>query len=71
MGISAEPDPGQPRRRLLKTVKDEELSPKWLNRNDQAKLMRAVQYGQNLRDITICNFMLNAGLRVSKVEIGC
>ncbi len=51
----------------LKTVKEEESSPKWLNRNEQAGFMRAVQSGQNLRNIVICNLMLYAGLRVSEV----
>lgn len=30
----------------LKSVKEEELSPRWLNRKDQARFMRAVQSGK-------------------------
>lgn len=51
----------------LKAVKEEELSPKWLNKKEQARLMRSVQSGQILRDIVICSLMLHAGLRVSEV----
>lgn len=51
----------------LKSVKVEELAPRWLSRKEQMKFMRAVQAGQNLRDTAICSLMLHAGLRVSEV----
>ena len=51
----------------LKLVKEEKPSPKWLNRKEQMKFIRAVQASQNLREVAICNLMLHAGLRVSEV----
>lgn len=41
--------------------------PKWLNRNEQAALIHAVQDGGNLRDMALVGIMLHAGLRVSEV----
>ncbi|GBF35421.1 integrase-recombinase protein [Desulfocucumis palustris] len=43
--------------------------PKWLNRNEQAALIHAVQDGGNLRDMAIVGIMLHAGLRVSEVFV--
>ncbi|MEM0138529.1 MAG: tyrosine-type recombinase/integrase [Thermoplasmatales archaeon] len=41
--------------------------PKWLTRNEQAALVRAVTAGGNLRDMAIIGLMLHAGLRVAEV----
>jgi integrase/recombinase XerC len=41
---------------------------RWLNRNQQAALMRAVREKGNLRDEAIIGLMLHAGLRVSEVS---
>ncbi|MEM0138558.1 MAG: tyrosine-type recombinase/integrase [Thermoplasmatales archaeon] len=41
--------------------------PKWLTRNEQAALVRAVMAGGNLRDMAIIGLMLHAGLRVAEV----
>jgi len=41
--------------------------PKWLTRNEQAALVRAVNSGGNLRDMAIIGLMLHAGLRVAEV----
>lgn len=41
-------------------------APKWLDRSQQAALMRAVRGGKT-RDVTLVGIMLHAGLRVSEV----
>jgi len=41
--------------------------PRWLTRNEQAALVRAVTAGGNLRDMAIIGVMLHAGLRVAEV----
>ena len=43
------------------------LAPKWLDRNQQAALMRAVRDSGSARDEAIIGLMLHAGLRVSEV----
>lgn len=42
-------------------------APKWLNRNQQAALMRAVRERGNPRDEALVGIMLHAGLRVGEV----
>jgi len=42
-------------------------TPKWLNRNQQAALMRAVREGGSLRDEALIGIMLHAGLRIGEV----
>lgn len=42
-------------------------APKWLNRNQQATLMRAVREGASSRDEAIIGLMLHAGLRVGEL----
>lgn len=51
----------------VKAVAEERAAPKWLNRNQQAALMRAVKESGNARDEAIVSLMLHAGLRVSEV----
>lgn len=58
--------PDNPFRRT-KNVPAQELAPRWLTRNEQAALMRAVRAKGRLRDEAMIALMLFAGLRVSEV----
>ncbi len=51
--------------KLIPEVK--KAQPKWLNRTEQAALIRAVLNADNLRDELIVRLMLQAGLRVAEV----
>lgn len=42
-------------------------APKWLSRNEQNALIRAVRKGGNLRDFTLITMLLHTGLRVQEV----
>lgn len=42
-------------------------APKWLTRNEQNALIRAVRKGGNLRDFTLITMLLHTGLRVQEV----
>lgn len=43
------------------------LSPRWLDRKQQAALVHAVQGGGSVRDMAIIGLMLHAGLRIGEV----
>ena len=43
-------------------------APKWLDKNEQYALLRAVQAKRRKRDIALITLMLNTGLRVSEVS---
>jgi len=43
-------------------------APKWLNKNEQYALLRAVQEKGRSRDVALITMMLNTGLRVSEVS---
>jgi len=49
----------------VKVQKD--VAPRWLTRNEQLALLRAVRQGENERDLAIIQMMLSAGLRISEV----
>ncbi|HOP69397.1 MAG TPA: tyrosine-type recombinase/integrase [Bacillota bacterium] len=51
----------------IKSVKQERLAPKWLERREQLSLLRAVQASKKPRDIALINLLLHTGLRVSEV----
>ncbi|MGK7892686.1 MAG: tyrosine-type recombinase/integrase [Xenococcus sp. (in: cyanobacteria)] len=53
--------------RIPKPIKEEKVGPQWLERNEQHNLVRMVEQGQNQRDITIIQLLLNTGLRVSEL----
>jgi len=42
-------------------------APKWLDRNEQARLMHAIRKGGSARDEALIGMMLHAGLRVSEL----
>jgi integrase/recombinase XerC len=48
-------------------IKETQVGPQWLNRNEQHALLRKVEEGKNQRDITIIKLLLNTGLRVSEL----
>jgi site-specific recombinase XerD len=43
-------------------------APKWLDKNEQYALFRAVQETEKTRDVALITLMLNTGLRVSEVS---
>ena len=51
----------------IKPVTTQGLTPKWLTRQEQAALMRAVREKQNPRDEALITLILHTGLRVSEV----
>ena len=52
---------------VVNGVKKSKLAPKWLDKMEERKLLRAVQRSGNTRDEALITFMLNSGLRVSEV----
>ncbi|ACV62694.1 integrase family protein [Desulfofarcimen acetoxidans DSM 771] len=51
----------------VKTVTVVKQAPKWLTRNEQNLLIRAVRKHGNLRELTLITLMLHTGLRVQEV----
>ena len=60
--ISANPVDG------ISQVDEVRPAPKWLDKNEQYALLRAVQQKGRKRDIALITLMLNTGLRVSEVS---
>lgn len=60
--ISANPADG------ISQVEEMRPAPKWLDKNEQYALLRAVQEKGKKRDIALITLMLNTGLRVSEVS---
>ncbi len=60
--ISANPVNG------ISQIDEVRLAPKWLDKNEQYALLRAVQEKGRKRDIALITLMLNTGLRVSEVS---
>ena len=52
---------------VVNGVKKAKLAPKWLDKTEERKLLRAVQRSGSSRDEALVTFMLNSGLRVSEV----
>ncbi len=48
-------------------IREEQIGPQWLDRKEQHALLRKVEAGKNLRDLTIVKLLLNTGLRVSEL----
>lgn len=59
-----EADPSQ----HLSQVEQVSLAPKWLTKNEQYALIRAVQKKNNARDLALIMVLLHTGLRVSEVS---
>lgn len=57
--------------RKIKLVEKQKLAPKWLERNEQNKLVREIEKEKNdfkrARDLAIAHMMMQAGLRVEEV----
>ena len=55
----------------VKAVTVVKQAPKWLTRNEQNQLIRAVRKHGNLRELTLITLMLHTGLRVQEVADLC
>lgn len=53
--------------RVPRIVREERHGPRWLDRREQHRLLRAVERGTKPRDITSVKLMLNTGVRVSEI----
>jgi site-specific recombinase XerD len=51
---------------LPKTVLQERLGPRWLDRREQHALRRAVEHSGHVRDIALVTLLLNTGLRLQE-----
>ena len=51
----------------VRVKEQKDVAPRWLTRNEQLALLRAVRQGENKRDLAIIQMMLGAGLRISEV----
>jgi site-specific recombinase XerD len=51
----------------VRVKEQKDVAPRWLTRNEQLALLRAVRQGENERDLAIIQMMLSAGLRISEV----
>ena len=51
----------------VRVKEQKDVAPRWLTRNEQLALLRAVRQGENERDLAIIQMMLGAGLRISEV----
>jgi integrase/recombinase XerD len=51
----------------VRVKEQKDVAPRWLSRNEQLALLRAVRQGENQRDLAIIQMMLGAGLRISEV----
>jgi len=60
--VSANPAEG------IAQVDEVRPAPKWLNKNEQYALLRAVQEKGRKRDVALITLMINTGLRVSEVS---
>ena len=52
----------------ISSIEEVRPAPKWLDKNEQYALLRAVQERGRKRDIALITLMLNTGLRVSEVS---
>ncbi|WP_031516607.1 tyrosine-type recombinase/integrase [Desulfofalx alkaliphila] len=50
----------------VKRVPEQENAPKWLERKDLGKFMRAVQKYGSVKDLALINLLLHTGLRISE-----
>lgn len=50
-----------------KPIPEEKVGPQWLDTSEQHALIRKVEHGNNKRDLTIIQLLLNTGLRVSEL----
>ncbi len=53
--------------KMPKPQKEQRAAPRWLQRNEQNSLLRAVEKSGNARDIAIVKVLLNTGLRVQEL----
>jgi len=53
--------------RVPKTVREARRGPRWLDRREQNRLLRAVEHDGVVRDVAAVKLMLNAGLRVAEL----
>lgn len=51
----------------VRVKEQKDVAPRWLTRNEQLALLRAVRQGEKERDLAIIQMMLGAGLRISEV----
>jgi integrase/recombinase XerC len=51
----------------VRVKEQKDVAPRWLTRNEQLALLRAVRQGESQRDLAIIQMMLGAGLRISEV----
>ena len=51
----------------VRVKEQKDVAPRWLTRNEQLALLRAVRQGENERDLAIIQMMLGVGLRISEV----
>ena len=52
---------------IVRVKEQKDVAPRWLTRNGQLALLRAIRQGENERDLAIIQMMLGAGLRISEV----
>ena len=52
--------------RVPRRIREARRGPRWLDRREQHRLMRAVEHEAKVRDITAVKLMLNTGLRVAE-----
>ena len=52
--------------RVPKPIREARHGPRWLDRREQHRLMRAVEHEGKIRDIAAVRLMLNSGLRVAE-----
>jgi len=50
----------------VRVKEQKDVAPRWLSRNEQLALPRAVRQGKNQRDLAIIKIMLGTGLRISE-----
>jgi integrase/recombinase XerC len=50
----------------VRVKEQKDMAPRWLTRNEQLALLRAVRQAENPRDLAIIQIMLGAGLRISE-----
>ena len=53
--------------RVPQLIREEKVGPQWLSRLEQHALVRKFEQGNNPRDLTIIQLLLNTGLRVSEL----
>jgi site-specific recombinase XerD len=50
----------------VRVKEQKDVAPRWLNRQEQLALLRAVRQSENVRDLAIIQTLLGAGLRISE-----